>query len=361
MTIKITELFNGLNKLCETNEAFSFSEQEVLVNNTTYTVRSFSYRLASWSEFKLPFAKDARGTAFYTKKGTQDWELFCRGYQKFHNLGEGSPSQDYVDSNTPHIAYEKLDGSLILVGMIEDKLLCKSKTSITSKPATLAQKLLDDNILLQTHVSSLISKGYTSVFELVGPDNTIAIKYDTNKLIYLGIIENEDYSVSSYSEGELGFVDVAKSYKLSWDELFDIQKTSGPNIEGYVVKMTNGDLIKLKVTSYIALHNIRDSVKDMKSLAHLIVSDHLDDLFSLFEDDKTTLDLITRKQLEIAPKYNHFIATIEDIVKNDFDMKKRDFAIKHQKENKEIFGLLMPLYLKKETNSKQFFIDSNLY
>ena len=361
MTSKILALFNGLNKLCEETDTFFFSEQETIVNGNTYIVRSFSYRLASWTEFKLPFAKDARGTAFYTLKGTEDWNLFCRAYRKFHNLGEGSSIKDYIEINTPEIAYEKLDGSLILVGKIEDQILCKSKTSIISKEAAAAQKLIDENIVLKTHVSELFDKGYTSVFELVGPDNIIAIQYDTNHLVYLGIVNNEDYSVSTYEEDELGFVAVPKTFKFSWDDLFKIQKDSRPNIEGFVVKMTNGELVKVKVNSYLALHNVKDTVNNMTSLATLIINDHLDDLFPLFENDQETLDFIIAKNEEISPKYNKYIATIDKVKKEDFSLDKRDFAMKQQKENPKIFPILMALYLDKPTCISQFFIERKMF
>ena len=103
MTKELKELFDGLNHLCETNEAFYFSEQDY---NERYIIRSFTYRLASWSDFQLPFAKDCRGTAFLFDKETNEWSLFCRAYRKFFNLHEiGQVSVDNIDINL----YNKLD------------------------------------------------------------------------------------------------------------------------------------------------------------------------------------------------------------------------------------------------------------
>ena len=103
MTKELQELFDGLNHLCETNEAFYFSEQKY---NEKYTIRSYSYRLASWSDFQVPYAKDCRGTTFILNNETNEWNLFTRAYRKFFNIGEiGSVSVDNIDINL----YNKLD------------------------------------------------------------------------------------------------------------------------------------------------------------------------------------------------------------------------------------------------------------
>ena len=73
MKKELQELFDGLNHLCETNEAFYFSEQDYLED---YVIRSYSYRLASWTDFQLPYAKDSRGTAFVLDKRTGEWNIY---------------------------------------------------------------------------------------------------------------------------------------------------------------------------------------------------------------------------------------------------------------------------------------------
>lgn len=103
MVKELQELFDGLNTLCETNEAFYFSEQDY---NGTHIVRSYTYRLASWSDFQLPYAKDCRGTAFVLNKKTDEWSLFTRAYRKFHNLGEFG-TLPLFDSDEKY--YESLD------------------------------------------------------------------------------------------------------------------------------------------------------------------------------------------------------------------------------------------------------------
>jgi len=94
------ELFKGLNDLCQSDEAFYFSEQDYAED---YVIRSYSYRLASWTQFEQPFAKECRGTAFILNKKTQDWTLFCRAYPKFFNLNEGIPKEEYMQDNVNNL------------------------------------------------------------------------------------------------------------------------------------------------------------------------------------------------------------------------------------------------------------------
>ncbi len=107
MKKELQELFDGLNKLCSENEAFYFSEQEY---GEHYIVRSFTYRLATHSDFQLPYAKDCRGTACVLDKRTGEWELFCRAYRKFFNLGEGVPKEVTLKERKAEMSFEKLDG-----------------------------------------------------------------------------------------------------------------------------------------------------------------------------------------------------------------------------------------------------------
>lgn len=107
MIKELQDLFDGLNKLCSENEAFYFSEQEY---GEHHIVRSFTYRLATHSDFQLPYAKDCRGTAFVLDKRTGEWNLFCRAYRKFFNLGEGVEKSVTLKERKAEKSFEKLDG-----------------------------------------------------------------------------------------------------------------------------------------------------------------------------------------------------------------------------------------------------------
>lgn len=338
MKKEVQELFDGLNKLCSTNEAFYFSEQEYEEN---YIIRSFTYRLASWTDFQEPFAKDSRGTAFVLDKRTGEWDLFCRAYKKFHNLGEGVPKEDFMKDNEPIVSYEKLDGSLILVGSIQGKLIAKSKTSINSEQAVSAQKMLEENEGFRACCEDMISNNYTPVFEIIGPSNVIVLRYATDTVVHLGSVDNitgEVFTVQDEYGEDLFYsnygIRCARPYQLSWAELLHIQETSKPVIEGYVTETKKG-LVKIKVSSYVDLHHLKDSIHNMKHLVKTVLDDSVDDLIGSFQDDQDTIDYIVGIQNKVSHKFNHLVVEFKELRRkyfNDFEENRKEFAIKHSKD-----------------------------
>ena len=339
------ELFDELNKLCETNEAFYFAEQDY---GEYHVVRSFTYRLASWTDFQEPYAKDSRGTAFVLDKRTGEWSLFCRAYRKFHNLGEGISRDDFMKDNEPVVSYEKMDGSLILVGMIDGVLVAKSKTSLNSEQAQLAQELINKSIELQTFCRTSVELGDTPVFELIGRENVIVLRYQVDKqLVFLGAVDFENGWVTTIQDDN-GVQDLmnqgitcATPHKLEWSELLHIQETSKPDIEGYIVDTPRG-LVKVKVQSYVDLHRLKESIGNLKNLIGIILSDDVDDLIGSFQDDQETIDYIVDVQEKVGHQFNHSVVAFKELRRKyfqDFNEVRKDFAIKHSKD--ELFSGVM--------------------
>ena len=349
MIKELQELFDGLNHLCETNEAFYFSEQKY---NEKYTIRSYSYRLASWSDFQLPYAKDCRGTAFILNNETNEWNLFTRAYKKFFNLGEGIAKDEYVSKNLPVKSFEKLDGSLILVGRIDGKLVPKSKTSINSEHAILANKLIQENEKLQHFIETALNEGYTPVFELVGPSFKIVLNYPKDELIFLGYVENTTSDVVTFDgiSGVGAFKETtgvrpAECYNLTWEELLSIQSTqenSKPCIEGFVVLCDNGEFVKIKTSHYTNLHHLKDNINNLTNLIPLILNDNLDDIIGQFQEDQVTLDYIVQTQEKVSHKFNHLVVeykNLRGLYFNKFEENRKEFAIKYK--NHELFSYVM--------------------
>lgn len=350
MKKELQELFDGLNNLCETNEAFYFSEQEY---GDKYIIRSFTYRLAGWSDFQLPYAKDCRGTAFLYNKETNEWSLFCRAYKKSFNIGEGTPKEDYIQKYMPVEAYEKVDGSLILIGSVNGELVAKSKTSINSEHAKMANKLIQENPKLQRFIETSLNENHTPVFELVGRDFKIVLNYEKTELIFLGYVHKETGGVVTHNGyNNQGFIEScgcrpAETYDMTWDELFNIQETSKPDIEGFIVLCENiedgsTEFVKIKVKSYVNLHHLKDNINNLTNLIPLILDDSLDDIIGQFQDDKQTIDYIVETQEKIAHKFNHLVVEYKFLRNKYFNQYKEDrkeFAMKYK--NHELFGYVM--------------------
>lgn len=342
MKKELQELFDGLNKLCAETEAFYFSEQEYGDN---HIVRSFTYRLASHTDFLKPYARDCRGTAFVLDKRTGEWDLFCRAYRKFFNLGEGVSKEVTLQERTADKSFEKLDGSLILCGIIEGKIVAKSKTSINSDHAKKAQELIDSNEKLQHIIKeTILVYNNTPVFELCGPGEfKIVLNYTDTELVFLGNVDNIEAEVyNSYDYDctdeqwfdEMG-VRRAKIYDFSWDELQRIQEESDAKIEGFVVRMDNGEFVKCKVNAYKNLHFLKDNINNNSNLIPLIVNDNLDDLIGAFQDDTETLEYISQVQEKVSGLFNHYVVEYKKLrgsFFNKYNENRKEFAMKYKDE-----------------------------
>lgn len=339
MKQELQELFDGLDKLCSETEAFYFSEQEYGENRI---VRSFSYRLASWTDFQKPYARDCRGTAFVFDKRTGEWDLFCRAYRKFWNLGETVPKEVTLRERTAEKSFEKLDGSLILTSILDGKIVAKSKTSINSDHAKKAQELIDSNEKLQKFIYASIDDGFTPVFELCGPGEfKIVLNYSENELVFLGYVNQLTAEVLNSSENtDENFKDItgvrrAKIYDFSWEELERIQAESDAKIEGFVVRMDNGEFVKCKVKAYVNLHHLKDNINNNSNLIPLIVNDNLDDLIGAFQDDKETLEYISKIQEKVAGLFNHYVVEYKKLrgsFFNKYNENRKEFAMKYKDE-----------------------------
>lgn len=339
MRKELQELFDGLNKLCAETEAFYFSEQEYGEN---HIVRSFTYRLASYTDFLKPYARDCRGTAFVLDKRTGEWDLFCRAYRKFFNLSEGVPKEITLSERTAEKSFEKLDGSLILCGIIDGKIVAKSKTSINSDHAKKAQELIDSNRKLYNFIFSDIVNGFTPVFELCGPGEfKIVLNYSETELIYLGSVQylyerillpsNDSYCGFLTKEG----INFAKVYDFSWEELQRLQAESDAKIEGFVVQMDNGEFVKVKCSAYVNLHHLKDNINNNSNLIPLIVNDNLDDIIGAFQDDKETLEYISKIQEKVSGLFNHYVVEYKNLrgsFFNKYNENRKEFAMKYKDE-----------------------------
>ena len=200
----------------------------------------------------------------------QKWDeitLQCRGlvtdnngdviaypFKKFFNIEENrhTPTENFE-------VYEKMDGSLGILFFYEGKWVVATRGSFTSTQAVKARELLDTKYNLES-----IPKGYTTLFEIIYPENRIVVDYgDEEKLVVLGMTnrfngKELDYESLVNMHSESG-IPVVKRY----DGIKDYSTLKGmieSNAEGFVVKFSNGDRMKIKGEEYLRLHKIMTNV-----------------------------------------------------------------------------------------------------
>lgn len=112
--------------------------------------------------------------------------------------------------------------------------------------------------------------------------------------------------------------------------------------EGFVVKMDNGEFVKIKNIHYTRLHHLKDNINNNSNLIPLIVNDNLDDIIGAFQDDADTLKYISQIQEKVFHLFNHYVVLykqLRDLFFTDFGSDRKSFALAH-KDN-ELFAFIM--------------------
>ena len=175
-------------------------------------------------------------------------------FKKFFNIEENkhTPTENFE-------VYEKMDGSLGILFFYDGKWVVATRGSFTSSQAVKAREMLDTKYNLES-----IPKGYTTLFEIIYPENRIVVDYgDEEKLVVLGMTSRVsgkelDYDAIVNMHSESG-IEVVKKY----DGIKDyntLKQVVDNKAEGFVVKFSNGDRMKIKGEEYLRLHKIMTNI-----------------------------------------------------------------------------------------------------
>jgi len=184
--------------------------------------------------------------------------IVARPFKKFFNMEENkhTPTEDFD-------VFEKMDGSLGILFYYQDRWVMATRGSFVSEQAIKGFEMLKNYDYEKLH------KNYTYLFEIIYKENRIVVQYDYDDLILLGMIETKTgYEVDLHKEGidvrlknlidNLGFKVVRKFNKIkSYEPLKHFIPDSK---EGYVVRFSNGDRIKIKGEEYLRLHRLMANV-----------------------------------------------------------------------------------------------------
>jgi hypothetical protein len=297
----------------------------------------------------------------YTEKVQYEnlWDevtLMCRGlvtdhtgdivatpFKKFFNIEEGK----YTPTETFEV-YEKMDGSLGIVFWYEGQWVVATRGSFGSDQAIKARELL------KKYNTDIMFRHMTFCFEIIYPENRIVLDYgDEEKLVLLGAFDKwgKDYDISDWDEW--GF-DVVKKYDgiKDFKELKEMVKNDQ---EGFVVKFSNGDRVKVKGVEYLRLHKIMTNVSTTGIWEYL---KNGEDVMELLKD---VPDEFYTKIKNYVKELRYFYFQISEDTGKKFDGKmygkyndkepitdRKEYAEWVSQQPKHLSGILFRMFDKKD-------------
>jgi RNA ligase len=263
----------------------------------------------------------------------------ARPFRKFFNIEEGK----HIPTSSFDV-YEKMDGSLIIVFWYDGGWVVASRGSFTSDQAVAASKIFFDKL---DHNFSI---GITYLFEFTAKWNRIVVDYgEDDNLTLLGAIRTDDETEATYEQLELiargANCDVVKRY----DGVKDYSTLKGiikDNQEGFVIRFSNGDRMKIKGEEYLRLHKIMTNLSTTAIWEVLSTGGNMDDLLKDVPDEfynkvKEHEDELKFMFNSIANDYTRSFMDIQNLMKIvDGDRRNFAYAAKQYKHPSILFGML---------------------
>lgn len=356
------EHYDALMNLCKQEDS-SFYFVDQILDGVVY--RIFSYRIASYTDFLQPYARDCRGVMF-EMDGEDVKRLASLPLKKFFNLNENPFTMDLSFENV-ELIMNKEDGSLVSSYSHNGKILLKSKTSLSSVQAKKANSLLDSVSYssLKNFITVMEGNDWTVNMEYTAPDNRIVIPHQHAALTVLNLRNRNDGEEMSYSTLKTLMQQYGCDEKIVTNIVDDVEDYEEfiksislmKDIEGYVIKIRDGETVKVKCNWYSDLHRMKDSVNSPKALYTVVVNEHHDDLRARFSDDEYIVNAILEMENRVKEIYKEFHHYVNGFYDKNKHLDRKSYAILANKELPKLyFGPAMSMYLGKEIDYKEFLI-----
>ena len=210
----------------------------------------------------------------------QEGNVIAKGFDKFFNMEEHNSEEI---PNEPFEVFEKLDGSLGILFWYQGKWILATKGSFVSDQAIRAKEIL------KKYNFEPIPKGYTTLVEIIYPENRIVCTYGNEEsLVVLSMINNSsgkelDYTSLLYISDETR-MPVVKKYDAI-NDYKTLKSLISKDREGYVIRFRNGFRMKIKGEEYVRLHRILTGFSNVDIWEYLKDGKNIDELLDRVPDE----------------------------------------------------------------------------
>jgi len=227
---------------------------------------------------------------------TDDKGIVARPFRKFFNIEEGkhTPTSEFD-------VYEKMDGSLGILFFYKNEWVFASRGSFTSD-----QALKFEEIFTKKYNTSHLYHTSTYLFEIIYPENRIVVNYgDTEDVVMLGEINTETGEELDLGHYTNSIFNVVKKYD-GISDYTTLKSMIENNAEGFVVRFSNGDRMKIKGEEYVRLHKVMTNLSTTAVWEVLSNGGSMDDLLKDVPDE--FYKKIKEYELELTFLFNSIVS-----------------------------------------------------
>ena len=278
------------------------------------------------SDFSLRLVRQCRGLIL----DEDTLEPVCVPFFKFFNAGE--MHADEIDWKTAWTS-EKIDGSIIKVVKLGNELFVSTNGTIDAYKAPIQDQIgfvgqtfgglfelalantmnkeqkgkacLDWFITPTQWLASKLRHGYTYMFELTSQYNKVVVTWHEPKLWFIGCRNNDTMKEIRFSDHPLSNVfDTPQTFPLT--NLKEVQEAAEKldcNHEGFVVCDGNFGRNKVKSSTYVALHHMKNNgVLSFERGIEIVRGNELDEVLTYFPEFSEHLLKIKKDYEELIEK-----------------------------------------------------------
>jgi RNA ligase len=230
-------------------------------------------------DFHAAIRRECRGIIFDTATG----EIIRRPFHKFFNVNEREETQDHaVDLSHPHAILEKLDGSMIAPFIVDGQMIWGTKMGATdvAKPV---EEFVKNNPHYAEFALNMLVLGLTPIFEWCSRKQRIVLDYQEDQLILTAIrdLKTGEYWLHNHMMivGDDWDIPVVRAFEPQSDMMEFIEHVRYlEDLEGFVVRFSDGHMVKLKCDWYIQIHKAKEAILQDRNIVELILDEKLDDV-----------------------------------------------------------------------------------
>lgn len=339
---------DGYSDIPTLQDCIALVAKEPAFCHTTYDyegeiIHSFKYNLHRKGMWEHRYALNMRGITF-----DGNGKLLALPFPKFFNVGETGMGHDLVFSEIKGIR-EKIDGSLISMFMINGEVYPKTQKCPISKVSLEAREYLYQREDVRSFSKTLIQQGYTPLFEYTSPSQKIVLTYP-EEFFYLGCRDMRSGEILAPQDCPSS---IKRPRLIKTEE--EVQRyLNREDIEGVVIELNDGKMLKMKAKHYIEAHAIVTELRP-KIVVKKIIDNNLDDTKGFLAQNGFVDEL--DKVCQIEQKFWDLYDALFMEAKNYLDQYKHLTPAKLADQIKEdnvealIKGLVFKLYNKKEFRS----------